>query len=386
MSHFDNNLNIVMSTISAFLVSCVDTLAEKIPESAKDFDYKTNATWAYASATTFMTGFYADVYTFVVENHNMLLCIFHLVLFVDFFVRRSRLTSACMSLTKDKANVERERRLHTLARVVNDQKFEEKERLLECFQRNYSTQQKMHISIEAMIAHGTDVVETGKKLQEDQKNLADSQLSVLQKKLKDIEEIMISGSYNDPEYLAYDGEEWTFDLLKEKAIQMELPNVNWGSKATLGFVVRTVEQLKKIGDIVEPVYPDGYETQEMVEEKEEEVYDSEEEDEVEEDKEEEEEEKYGSDPEWVPRKRWDASDDEGDEDDESDYEQEQIDHDLMATMVNMAQRNGKKSYFFETDKSKSLENLIDLNGLKCSYSYHPTPGYTLSGYQPVVQV
>mgnify|MGYP000604226607 CR=1 FL=1 len=358
MSHFGNNLNIVMSTISAFLVSCVDTLTEKIPESAKDFDYKTNTTWAYASATTFMTGFYADAYTFFVENHNVLLCIFHLVLFVDFFVRRSRLTSACMSLTKDKANVERERRLHTLARVVNEQKFEEKERLLECFQRNYSTQQKMHISIEAMIAHGTDVVETGKKLQEDQKNLSDSQLSVLQKKLKDIEEIMISGSYNDPDYLAYDGEEWTFDLLKEKAIQMELPNVNWGSKATLGFVVRTVEQLKKIGDIVEPVYPDGYETQE-------------EEEEVEED------DKYGSDPEWVPRKRWDASDDENDE---------EIDHDLMATMVNMAQRNEKKLYFFETDKSKSLENLIDMNGLKCSYSYHPTPGYTLSGYQPVVQV
>jgi hypothetical protein len=263
--------------ISTFLFSCVDTLAEKIPESAKDFDYKTNATWAYASATTFMTGFYADAYTFVVENHNVLLYIFHLILFVDFFVRRSRLISACMSLTKDKANVESERRLHTLARVVNDQKFEEKERILECFQRNYSTQQK------------------------------------------------------------------------------------------------------KTGDIVEPVYPDGHETQEMVEEKDEEVYDSEEE--VEEDKEE--EEKYGSDPEWVPRKRWDASDD---EDDESDYEQEEIDHDLMVTMVNMAQCNGKKSYFFEADKSKSLENLIDLNGLKCSYSYHPTPGYTLSGYRPVVQV
>ena len=311
MSHFGNNLNIVMRTISAFLVSCVDTLAEKIPESAKDFDYKTNATWAYASATTFMTGFYADAYTFVVENYNALLCIFHLVLFVDLFVRRSRLTSACMSLSKDKANVERERRLHTLARVVNDQKFEEKERLLECFQRNYSTQQKMHILIEAMIAHGTDVVETGKKLQEDQKNLADSQLSVLQKKLKNIEEMV----------------------------------------------------------------------EEMVEENEEEVYDSEEEEDKEEDNEE--EEKYGSDPEWVPRKRWDDSDDEGDEGDEND---EEINHDLMATMVNLAQRNGKKSYFFETDKSKSLENLIDLNGLKCSYSYHPTPGYTLSGYQPVVQV
>jgi hypothetical protein len=85
----------------------------------------------------------------------------------------------------------------------------------------------------------------------------------LQNKLNDIEEIMTSGEYNDRDYLAYDGEEWTMNLLREKAIQLELPDVHWGSRVTLGYVIRIVEQLTKIGDIIEPVYPDGYETDEI---------------------------------------------------------------------------------------------------------------------------
>jgi hypothetical protein len=78
-----------------------------------------------------------------------------------------------------------------------------------------------------------------------------------------IENIMISGSYNDPDYLSFEGDEWTMTALKNKAAEMKLPKIHWRSRQILAYVLRITEQLYKIGDIIEPVYPDGYTTEEL---------------------------------------------------------------------------------------------------------------------------
>lgn len=87
------------------------------------------------------------------------------------------------------------------------------------------------------------------------------------KKLQDlrdnIEEIMIDETYNDPDYLGYEGEEWNMKKLKEKAKSLNIPNFHFSSKKAYAYIIRTVEQLSKIENIIEPNYPDGYETEEM---------------------------------------------------------------------------------------------------------------------------
>ena len=87
------------------------------------------------------------------------------------------------------------------------------------------------------------------------------------KKLQDardnIEEIMIDGTYNDPDYLGYEGEEWNMKKLKEKAKSLNIPNFHFSSKKAYAYIIRVVEQLSKIENIIEPNYPDGYETKEM---------------------------------------------------------------------------------------------------------------------------
>ena len=78
-----------------------------------------------------------------------------------------------------------------------------------------------------------------------------------------IEEIMIDGTYNDPDYLGYEGEEWNMKKLKEKAKYLNIPNFHISSKKAYAYIIRAVEQLSKIENIIEPNYPDGYETEEM---------------------------------------------------------------------------------------------------------------------------
>lgn len=87
------------------------------------------------------------------------------------------------------------------------------------------------------------------------------------KKLQDlrdnIEEIMIDGTYNDPDYLGYEGEEWNMKKLKEKAKSLHIPNFHLKSEKAYAYIIRAVEQLSRIENIIEPNYPDGYDTEEM---------------------------------------------------------------------------------------------------------------------------
>ena len=74
-------------------------------------------------------------------------------------------------------------------------------------------------------------------------------------KLDDIESILVNGDYN--------GSEWTMELLKKKADELELPKINWKSKSVLAYFIKTTEQLSKIGKIIEPMYQYDYDADEL---------------------------------------------------------------------------------------------------------------------------
>jgi hypothetical protein len=202
MSDFGNKLNIGMNNLSTLFNSCVCLVTENIPHSVKNFEYKTKEIFDYSTVSEYMREFYVTHEDFISLIHRFL----YVVLFIELVWTRTALSAYIL---------------------------EEKKKL--------------------------------KKQQDIICSLYDSKDEIISNKLDSIEEIMISGDYNDPDYLKYD-KNWTMDLLMEKATQMEIPDIKWGSKTALGFVIRTVEQLIKIGDIVKPVYPDGYETEEMVDE------------------------------------------------------------------------------------------------------------------------
>jgi hypothetical protein len=84
---------------------------------------------------------------------------------------------------------------------------------------------------------------------------------ILKKKLNDIESIMISENYNythTNHTLKYDG--LPMEMLKEISNQLGLPKIQLCSTSTIAFILRTLEQLIMIRNIVEPVYLDFYET------------------------------------------------------------------------------------------------------------------------------
>ena len=74
-------------------------------------------------------------------------------------------------------------------------------------------------------------------------------------KLDDIESILANCDYN--------GSEWTMELLKKKADELALPKINWKSRSVLAYFIKTTEQLSKIGKIIEPMYQDDYDTEEL---------------------------------------------------------------------------------------------------------------------------
>jgi hypothetical protein len=88
-------------------------------------------------------------------------------------------------------------------------------------------------------------------------------------KLNQIEKILIDESYNDPKNLAYEGGKWNLQNLNTQANKLNIPNLSW-NQLSYAYVIRKVEQLSQIIDIIKPLYLDGYETQEMEDETQEE--------------------------------------------------------------------------------------------------------------------
>lgn len=93
-----------------------------------------------------------------------------------------------------------------------------------------------------------------------------SDIKKLQEDRDNIEKIMTDITYNDPEYTLYEGKEWNMKKLKEKAKSLNIPDFYFSSKKAYSYIIRTVEQLSKIENIIEPKYQDGYETEEMSDE------------------------------------------------------------------------------------------------------------------------
>jgi hypothetical protein len=373
MSFFGNNMNIIFTYLNTFLFKCVRVASEKVPDSVKEFEYQKNIIMLFNKSIVIVSEHQKNIImlfnksiAFVIEHQQTMFITFNFIMLTCVFFKFFILYTERCEFLQMKHSFEGYCSLNKIKTTKMEYEFEEKNSLLKSFQSTYTAKQGMHNSIDEMVTHCNKVVENGKKLQKLQEELEEKQSVVFQQKLKDIEAIMINDCYNDSEYLKYDSEEWTMDLLKEKAIQMNIPEIQWGNKTVIGFVIRTVEQLVKIGDIVEPVYPSGYETQEMSDDDEEKPVEFLNGEEGYSDK----EEKYSNDPEWIPTQKgnWDL--------DEEEYE-ENI-NDLISVMSSSPLK-GKTSYFVETVRSKSLENLIELNGLKWSYSYDLSPGYTLSG-------
>ena len=86
---------------------------------------------------------------------------------------------------------------------------------------NFSTELGTLINTcEKMLDHGNDWYESEAarfKIEDD----------FFQGKLKKIEQIMIDGVYNDPEYLAFDGKEWPMKRLVKKAKEMKIELYNF---------------------------------------------------------------------------------------------------------------------------------------------------------------
>jgi hypothetical protein len=127
-------------------------------------------------------------------------------------------------------------------------------------------------------------------------------------KLNEIEKILIHESYNDPENLAYEGGKWSMLNLKNQAQLLNIPDLSWNQRS-ISYVIRKVEQLYQIIDIIKPVY--DCETQEYdFEEQDDDVNETceycqegddieEEGDDIEEEGEEGEEGEVDEDPEWT---------------------------------------------------------------------------------------
>jgi len=344
------------------------------------------------------SSFIEKSYSFLEEYSHFIIIVLHLVMLFR-HMSRSRYHSIVFQ-QKLATLKERQSRFEEATDEYNRKSngIDDDRKRLNAYKSNHDAGTAMKAALSELVEKCQQLDNIGKDWRESWVNIAEIRIADLEKKNKDIEDIMIDGLYNDPQYLAYEGDEWTFAALQEKALEMGIPSraVYWGSKPTLSYVLRVVEQLTKIGDIVKPVYPDGYETEEwpgsqteksdgdeVAEESgEEEMKEESDGDEV---SEESEEEDYLDDPDWIPNF---SDEDDSEEDWEKDsepyheYDEKETENAerLLCTMVTLAQSSDKKSYFFESVKSPVLERLIKSNGLRCSFEHHPSPGYTLTGY------
>ena len=395
MSFFGNNMNImvgtVLTTFSKYAHALGDTLEEEVPKMAHQIKYyKDNASVIYT-----------DVSAFVIKHQHMLVFMLHMLLITDTIYRKFNLLSIRADIVNKQNALQNDRVAYmALCDVDKDNQKMKDELFLELGKRDLS-RTLMTSSLQEMKGRCEDLILLGTEWTHFEKSVIDHQDGEAIQKMKNIEEIFVDGCYNDPEYLAYNGDGWTMDLLKDKAIQMGYPDVDRGSRVSLTYVIWVLEQLQRIEEIVKPTYPDGYETQEMDEEgdvNEMEVGEISDDNEMEvkEDSKHDEhsdneksdgkegwDESYGSDDEWLPEGKESGSDwnesDSGVDSDAEDYA-----NDLLATMILRARNSNRQSYFFNSRRNVALEKLIRANGLNYKYTNIQPTGYTMSGYTATV--
>ncbi len=132
---------------------------------------------------------------------------------------------------------------------------------LNYFLENYYAKNQLNDNIENLIEQSVKLVENGRKWQETHSDVEQSEYTILNKKLFQIENVMVSEEYNDPDYLIFS--DMTMSELKTESKLLNLPNCNWGCKQALAHCIRLTKQLNDLIEIVQPVYPDGYETESM---------------------------------------------------------------------------------------------------------------------------
>ena len=65
------------------------------------------------------------------------------------------------------------------------------------------------------------------------------------------------------ENLAHEGDKWNVSNLRKQAKQLKIPKlILYGNPLSIVYIIRKVEQLSQIIDIIKPVYLDNYNTDE----------------------------------------------------------------------------------------------------------------------------
>lgn len=208
----------------------------------KEFEYKKNAMLVYD-----------NIVSFVFNNKINIAMFIYYIAFVGLFLK--------IYINSKKIDIAKEKMDNILLQI--DETFNEKKKVWKLFESTYNSKNNITHYVNEIVSNVNNLFESKHRFNTESEQLDKQYNYLLKNKLKNIENVMIDGSYNDPDYMSYDGEEWTFERLNKKAIKMGLPDINWGSREVLSYVLRLFEQLLKIGKIVEPIYPDGYETQEM---------------------------------------------------------------------------------------------------------------------------
>jgi hypothetical protein len=123
-------------------------------------------------------------------------------------------------------------------------------RKLKYYKQKNNNKENFSKEITSMINKCKDVIVIGNEWRHDISFL-ESEIDISKRKLVRIKAIMTDSSYTNEERLLYSSNEWSMKELIEKADKMNLPDMYWGNKSVLGYVIRLAEQLRKINDTVE---------------------------------------------------------------------------------------------------------------------------------------
>ena len=193
---------------------------------------------------------------------------------------------------------------HYKENLILKQKIEDLEYQLKSHRTIMQCNNSLKNELQTTLSQNKKLVDVIEHFNECQDILIVNERNIFLTKLNQIEKILIDESYNDPKNLAYEGGKWNLQNLNTQANKLNIPNLSWNI-LSYAYVIRKVEQLSQIIDIIKPLYLDGYETQEMDEDEEGDEEDGEEGDEEEGDEGDEEEgdEEEGDedDPEWIEK-------------------------------------------------------------------------------------
>jgi hypothetical protein len=151
---------------------------------------------------------------------------------------------------------------HYKENLILKQKIEDLEYQLKSHRTIMQCNSSLKNELQTALSQTKKLVDVIEHFNECQAILLVNERNIFLTKLNQIEKILIDESYNDPKNLAYEGGKWNLQNLNTQANKLNIPNLSW-NQLSYAYVIRKVEQLSQIIDIIKPLYLDGYETQEM---------------------------------------------------------------------------------------------------------------------------